>query len=228
MESEASKSRAIAYTSPRPDVFAMVPPEALRILDVGCSNGALGRSLLAAIEGRTVEGIEGDPQLFSEAQQHLSRVIFADLNSFAWENHFDRDYFDCMIFADVLEHLIDPWHQLAEAVQYLRKGGTVVISLPNIRHVTALLSIFLCGTFPRRSRGIFDGTHLRWFTFSDAMKLLEEPGLTMTAMDPALRVRDKGGGLLNRIAIRILTPIQRTYLVREFFSYQFCIQAVKS
>ncbi|MES2353859.1 MAG: class I SAM-dependent methyltransferase [Pseudomonadota bacterium] len=205
----------------------MVPSTAMRILDVGCSNGALGGSLRASVHGRKVEGIEGSPTLAAEAEKHLDRVICADLNHFSWANNFAAESFDCIIFADVLEHLVDPWQQLKSAAACLRKDGCIIISLPNIRHITSFVSIFIHGTFPRRSRGIFDNTHLRWFTLKDATALIHDAGLKISAIDSSLRFRDQGGGFLNKLTIKAFSPIQNFYPVREFFTYQYCIRAVK-
>lgn len=218
--------RLAAYTTMRSDIVALVPRAAMSILDAGCSNGALGAALRAEVPGRTVDGIEFDAALARDAQVRLDHVHCADLNRFDWMA-LGRDRYDCLVFADVLEHLLDPWRELRAAVGTLRPGGSVVVSLPNVRHVTALASVFVRGTFPRRERGIFDSTHLRWFTLKDARALLADAGLAVTAMDSALRLRDKGGGLANKITTRLCDPIRRFAPVREFLTYQFTLRAEK-
>jgi hypothetical protein len=88
--------------------------------------------------------------------------------------------------------------------------------LPNIRHVSALTSIFCSGTFPRRDRGLFDRTHLHWFTFRDACALLNENGLELLAFYQGLRWGDVGGGRLNRLLNRLPDKVKRSMPVREF------------
>lgn len=220
-------AREQAYTTVRPDVFDLVPATAMHILDVGCSNGALGEGLRRAVPGRRVTGIEYDAAFCEQARARLDEVHHADVNHLDWPRTFAANSFDCLIFADVLEHLIDPWERLASACHSLRPGGSVVVSVPNIRHVSALYSIFVHGSFPRRSRGIFDATHLRWFTLRDADALLTGVGLKVQARDYSLRVRDRGDGRLNRIARKLLTPVQGFYPVREFFTYQVCLRGTK-
>jgi 2-polyprenyl-3-methyl-5-hydroxy-6-metoxy-1,4-benzoquinol methylase len=132
----------------------------------------LGQSLRSAAPGRSVWGIEYDARLAEEASQKLERVITADLNRFDWGAQLSGGRFDCIIFADVLEHLLDPAAVLKASLSPLAPGGCVIVSLPNIRHVSALSSIFVGGTFPRRARGIFDSTHLRWFTYGDAAAMI--------------------------------------------------------
>jgi SAM-dependent methyltransferase len=173
-------------------------------------------------------GVEGDAVFAKEAAAHLDRVVHADLNGFQWAAAFPGIQFDCIIFADVLEHLVDPRRHLIEAQDCLRPGGSFVISLPNIRHVSSLYSIFVKGTFPQRDRGIFDRTHLRWFTIRDAEHLIADVGMKIEAFSGSLRVGDRGDGIVNKIARRVLEPIDRFPPIRQFLSYQFCIRAVKA
>lgn len=217
--------RDAAYTTARPDVFEMVPAGARHILDVGCSNGALGRSLKATTPGRSVCGIEFDPRFAREAAAHLDQVVTADLNLLDWREAFAGRTFDCIVFADVLEHLADPQRCLRQARQHLQPGGCVVVSLPNIRHLSALSAIFLGGRFPQRDRGIFDRTHLRWFTVTDAHRLLAGCGLQVCATSLALRWGDRGGGRMNRLLNRLPAAVQRWAPVREFLAYQICLRA---
>jgi trans-aconitate methyltransferase len=77
-------SRDFAYTTARADIAALVPAGARKILDVGCSNGALGRYLKLTQADRTVWGIEFDSLFASEAAMHLDHVVQADLNGTEW------------------------------------------------------------------------------------------------------------------------------------------------
>ena len=222
----STEQQKTAYTTPRADVSAMVPQAALSVLDVGCSNGALGESLCRACPGRQVFGIEIDPAFALQARRHLQQVVCADLNELDWAACLPGVQFDCIIFADVLEHLIDPRRHLMEAQRRLRPGGCIVVSLPNIRHVSSLYSIFIKGTFPLRERGIFDKTHMRWFTINDARRLVAGLGMRVAHTSYILRLGDRGGGMLNRIVNRLPRPIQGLFLIREFLTYQFCVCAV--
>ncbi len=168
------EARAFAYEGARPEVVELVPRGARRILDLGCASGALGAALKRRQEC-SVTGIEFDPGYARDAEQRLDRVICTDLNSF------DEDLgrFDCLIAADVLEHLVDPWAVLARWSAALEPGCRAVISLPNARHWEVFRELALRGTFPRRAAGIFDATHLRWFTLADVYGLCTEAELTL-------------------------------------------------
>jgi methionine biosynthesis protein MetW len=216
-----------AYTGSRHDIVACVPPGARQILDVGCSNGALGAALRSEVPGRTVWGIEADPIFCREAAARIDRVVEADLNELAWAETFATHRFDALIFADVLEHLRDPWTVLRDAVQVLAPGGVAVISLPNIRHVSAMYSIAVRGRFPRRERGLFDKTHLRWFTYADAVTLCRSAGLEVIRVAPLLRLHDLPGGRVNEWTEKLLGPFRSARLVRNFLAYQFLLTAIR-
>jgi methionine biosynthesis protein MetW len=171
------EARAHAYENARPEVAALVPNGARRVLDLGCASGALGASLKAR-QGCEVVGVELDPDYARDAGERLDRVICADVATAEVDGPFD-----CLIAADVLEHLEDPWAVLSRYAQLLEPGARAVISLPNARHWELLFEVGLRGTFPRRSAGIFDRTHLRWFTLADAYGLCSAAGLEVEQVE---------------------------------------------
>lgn len=221
---EVGTAKTLAYTTPRADIVSMVPTSSKRLLDVGCSNGALGASLKRRMPGLDVVGIEMDSAFASEARTHLDEVLCADLNGFDWAQLSDQT-FHCIVFADVLEHLWDPQRHLLCAKRLLAPGGSFVIGLPNIRHVSSFASIFVRGTFPRRDRGIFDRTHVHWFTSRDAIRLIDSAGMHVVDTAHTLRLADRGGGIANRYLNRLPRWIKSRSVVREFFTYQFCFRA---
>lgn len=215
-----------AYTTARSDVCELVPSTARQILDIGCSNGALGLALLADRPERRITGIEYSPEYADEARTRLHRVFQGDAESFDW-SRFAPDEFDCLIFADILEHLRQPERMLATALGHLRPGGHIVISMPNIRHISALSAIALGGSFPQRDRGIFDRTHLRWFTLADAKAMLAALDLNIEAQSFALRWGDRGGGRWNRLLGKLPPSLAGFGPIREFLCYQYCLLAGK-
>jgi methionine biosynthesis protein MetW len=220
--------RRCSYTTPREDIQKRVPERARTILDVGCSDGSLGLALKFKHPGITVIGIENDPALVPLARGRLDKVVCADLNSDEWFDELREARFDCIILADILEHLISPVKVLQLTTKLLHYEGTALLSVPNIRHVSAFWSIYLVGSFPNRSRGIFDDSHLRWFTFRDIKALCEQAGLQIRDVGVNIRLVDRPGGRINEICARVLTPLARVRVVREFFGYQFIISSAKA
>ncbi|MDI4631695.1 methyltransferase domain-containing protein [Pelomonas sp. V22] len=220
------QQRLAAYTGAREDIASLVPWQALHILDLGCSDGSLGLGLKQQRPERRVCGIEYSSELAARAASRLDEVHEADLSRTDALEQLSRKDFDCIICADVLEHLQQPERLLEQLHGLLRPGGVLVVSLPNIRHLSALRAIFLQGSFPRRPRGIFDDSHWRWFTVGDGRRLLEQAGYALTDSSYTLRWGDQGGGRANRLLNRWFgRHAGKIPPVREFLSYQFAMRA---
>lgn len=146
-----------------------------KVLDVGCNRGYLGE---AAGEGFEFYGVDADPAAVVVAGTHYRGAHVADLNgpvALPWDLRFDA-----IIFADVLEHLLDPMATLRDFVnQYLKPGGIVVVSLPNIANWQIRLNL-LAGRFEYQETGILDRTHLHFYTRKTAKELCEQAGLSVT------------------------------------------------
>lgn len=158
------------YDAPRPEVAALVPPEARRVLDVGCGAGALGRLLQE--RGHQVTGVELVPEAAYAAREFLDQVAIADVETAG----LPPGPFDAIIFADLLEHLTDPWRVLREASAGLAAGGCVVASIPNVQNLDVLWRL-LRGRWDYRDRGLLDRGHLRFFTMQTIRDLFAQAGL---------------------------------------------------
>jgi trans-aconitate methyltransferase len=203
-------SRMVGYETARPDIQSHVPTGARRILDLGCSSGALGAALKVR-QDAVVVGVEMVEDYAREAADRLDRVIVADAETFAAGELPEEAPFDCLICADVLEHLRDPWATLRGAVGMLAPGATAVVSLPNILFWAGLLRIIRMRRWPREDEGLFDRTHLRWFSERDAVELLEQAGLTGVEVHPRYWVE---GSALRRREWLAHTPL-RPYLAPQ-------------
>src|SRR4051794_32906895 len=189
MDDPQRRLRTAAYESERPEILALVPSGARRVLDLGCATGALG----AALKGRQaaeVVGIERDPVYAAQARERCDRVIVGDVEDVPR----DLGRFDCLVAADVLEHLADPWSALEAYVAMLDPGCRAIVSLPNVAH----WSTYAClarGSWPRLPEGIHDATHLRWFTLRDAVALCEGAGLVVEHVERRRRLLWRGARL---------------------------------
>lgn len=216
-EEALRERRAQGYESPRPEVQALVPLDARRILELGCSTGALGAALKAR-NGAFVCGVEVDPEYARQARERLDRVIVSDAERFLRTADSDMAPFDCLIGADVFEHLVDPWSALERATELLAPGATVVVSLPNILYWPGLWRVIRDGRWPREAEGVFDRTHLRWFTTRDAVDFLEGAGLCLTSASPMFRSRG--------LRLAATKAWQRTPF-RRFLARQWLFVAIK-
>ncbi len=171
---QAGRRLANYYMQSRPEVAELVPPECRRVLDVGCGSGELGR--LLRHRGHHVTGMELVPEMAERARSQLHHVEERDVEKDGFP--FPPASFDAIVFADVLEHFIDPWRVLCEAVEVLTTGGVVVASIPNVQNLDVLRRL-LRGRWDYRERGILDRGHLRFFTLHTIRGLFAQAGLTL-------------------------------------------------
>jgi 2-polyprenyl-3-methyl-5-hydroxy-6-metoxy-1,4-benzoquinol methylase len=148
-------------------------PPTTKILDIGCADGKLGYYL--GRDKRFLTGIEPNATWACLAETYYDRVINAPLTEV--EEHLLSGY-DVVILMDVLEHMADPYQELARLSRNLSAQSYVVISVPNIAHLYIRLSL-LFGRFNYTQRGILDKTHLRFFTLSSLKKMIIDSGLTI-------------------------------------------------
>jgi SAM-dependent methyltransferase len=210
-------ARAAAYERARPEITVHVPRGARRVLDLGCATGTTGAALKARGPVEVV-GVEREPDYAREAAERLDRVITADVETL---DPAALGRFDALVAADVLEHLVDPWSALERYVRLLEPGGTAVVSLPNVGHWSTY-AYLLRGTWPRRPEGIFDATHLRWFTLSDALGLLTQAGL-----EPQAVVRRGWIAWRGSRADVLAPPLLKVPGIRTLFTFQHVIRAVR-
>jgi 2-polyprenyl-3-methyl-5-hydroxy-6-metoxy-1,4-benzoquinol methylase len=141
------------------------------VLDIGCGTG-LWADELRSRGASELTGIEIAPGAAAQASGRYDQVLrdpveMIDLSGRA---------FATVIAADVLEHLVDPWEQLARWRQWVRPGGQIVVSVPNLQSVD-ILKRLLRGRFDYEDGGgMMDRTHLRWFTHSSMDKALRVAG----------------------------------------------------
>jgi 2-polyprenyl-3-methyl-5-hydroxy-6-metoxy-1,4-benzoquinol methylase len=90
-----------------------------------------------------------------------------------------EEYFDLIMMNDVLEHLWDTAGVLRRSYQLLKKGGTIVVSVPNVRQIRFPFTVLIRGTFPRNTSGMFDHTHRRWFTKKDITQCINSAGFAV-------------------------------------------------
>ena len=207
-----------AYVGPRPDIVALIPNEAKNVLDVGCSNGASGEDIKRLLDA-SVTGIETSEAMAEEAKTRLDRVIVGDVEQMAIQSQLlDRD-FDAVIFADVLEHLRDPWTVLSNIKQKIRPGGVVIASIPNIRHLDTLVNLVVKGYWPYRDRGIHDRTHLRFFTRKNVVELFTGAGFRIDKIETNYRLIERPHSA-NRYAKYFALPG-----LKGFLEFQYLVRA---
>jgi SAM-dependent methyltransferase len=163
-----------------PYLFRAVPTTARRILDVGCNTGLLGAALKEQDPRRIVFGIERDPPAAARAAERLDRVFTLDVE--AGDPPLQAGSLDCILYGDVLEHLHNPVDVLRRHRRLLAEAGLILCCLPNVGHHSVLATL-LRGDFQYTDAGLLDATHLRFFTYATALKLLLDAGYSPDLLD---------------------------------------------
>jgi SAM-dependent methyltransferase len=165
-----------------PELLDKIPLNAKTILDVGCSTGALGAAYLRRNPHCRVLGIDADEAALEVARGRLTDVAAVNVEQTPMPFTVPEGI-DCIIYGDVLEHLADPWALLAEHAKYLSPHGTVLVCMPNVEH-WSFAARLLTGTFDYEEQGLFDKTHLRWFTPRTMGNALSAAGLELSDLAP--------------------------------------------
>lgn len=170
------------YSQARREIIPFLPAGTcgLRVLDVGCGAGATGALVKQKVPGAHVTGVELFPAAAEKARGHIDEVHLANLDEVSSLPFAERS-FDLILCLDVLEHLVDPWTWLQRLRGLLKEDGTILVSVPNTRHLKVLAPLVLRGRWDyEENGGLLDKTHLRFFTRASAIGLVEGAGLKVT------------------------------------------------
>lgn len=208
-----------------PDLLKRIPINARSVLEVGCSSGALGAEYRRRNPACRYLGIDQDPDAAQLAATRIDQVALCDVQQVPLP--FGDEVFDCIVYGDVLEHLIDPWAVLRAQIQALKPDGTIVMCIPNVEH-WSFTEALLRGSFDYAEAGLFDRTHLRWFTDATIRRGLRDAGLVVTEMTPRVFDREGAGAFAHAMRPALLAlgidtthyleraaPLQLVYVARR-------------
>ena len=167
-------------------------------------------------------GIELDDEFARTARGRIGELIEEDALKATSELRKGDAEFDLVICADILEHLVHPEHVMRNVAGILAPSGQCVVSLPNVRFWTTFWELGVKGRWPRKTRGVHDQTHLRWFTHKDALEMFNEAGLMVEKHSSNYRLFDdpmKRGNRFGRVIahgpIRPFVTYQNLYRLRR-------------
>lgn len=171
------------YAGANLNIARFVPQSCARILEVGCAEGALG-AWLKTDRKCEIWGIELDEEAARIAKARLDTVLCRNVEDLG-EDELPLDYFDCVIFGDVLEHLLDPGRTLRSLIPHLQMNAVLVANVPNVAHWSVITDL-LRGEFTYSDSGLLDRTHRTFFTPSSFASMLWESGYLVTQQEPFL------------------------------------------
>lgn len=129
----------------RHEIWPLLPPAVSRILDVGAGVDATSAWLRTLYPGCRTVALEGSPKIEPELRGNVvDEAHVVDLN----DPLPDVGAPDLVLLLDVLEHLANPWTILRRVVSVMAPDATVIVSVPNVAHLSVSLPLLLRGAFP--------------------------------------------------------------------------------
>ena len=157
------------------DLLAVIPRDAPRIVEVGCSGGGLAREYRKINPRCEYIGLEINPGYAEVAREHCTRVVVGDIEEMPGDAFQSIAEASSWIFGDVLEHLYDPWAVLRRIRSVITPSSSVMACIPNAQH-WSMQARLNCGAFRYEEKGLLDRTHIRWFTKTTIRELFESSG----------------------------------------------------
>jgi len=156
-----------------PKVLSLLPKRRIKMLDVGAGEGYFTR--LAQQQGHDVEACDVRPEDFTaDAPFHC-----VDSNG---SLPLPDESFDYVVSIEVIEHIENHPHFVNELFRVTRKGGTVIITTPNILNIPSRWYFFATGyddCAPRPiipMREAYDLQHINPIGLPRLMLLIERAG----------------------------------------------------
>ena len=206
------------FAHARSEIASLLPPQCARVLEIGCGSGATLGWLRQDRPVAYSVGVEIAESAAQVARTHADEVFCLDFERA--ELPLEDKRFDVILCLDVLEHMVNPWAVVDRLVSnYLVPGGTLVVSLPNVRHYSVVLPLLFQGQWAYEEAGLLDRTHLRFFTRKTAQSLLTHPHLGPVRYWAAGFELPSFKGFFNLLTFG---------LVKELFTYQHYLTVCKT
>jgi 2-polyprenyl-6-hydroxyphenyl methylase/3-demethylubiquinone-9 3-methyltransferase len=156
-----------------PAVLRALPAGDVRVLDLGCGNGALTARIRQA--GKRVSGIDFTPSGIERARRENPGVTFHvhDLNEPLPDSM--RGQFDAVVSAEVIEHLFLPRTLFARCREALGDHGHAIITTP-FHGYWKNLAIVLSGQSDRHWAPLTDYGHIKFFSKKTLQQIARECG----------------------------------------------------
>jgi O-antigen biosynthesis protein len=213
---------------PRLDLLQLINEAPGRVLEIGCGAGATGAVIKQKYPDTIYIGMELQGSASAVAQTRLDRVFEADIEKVDLEQlGIEKGSLGLVICADVLEHLYDPWKVLHAVRQYLKPGGKILASIPNVQNISLIQSLIL-GNWTYEKYGLLDATHIRFFTLNEIFRLFRGTGYNVVHCATILQYNVEEGVWpkdleFGKVVIRNVSKEEATML----FTFQYLVTAIR-
>ena len=149
----------------------------LHILEVGCGAGATASLIKSQYPYAEYKGIEKNDKAAMYARA-FGDVITGDIETVEFEKEFN-EYFDYVLLGDVLQYTHDPAGVIRKLSVCLKKSGSMVISVPNIRNWSVIIPLLNDDRFEYSDDGIINSSCIKFFTENEMARLISGNGFSI-------------------------------------------------
>ena len=211
------------YTNRRPEVARFLPSNlsSPRVLEIGCGAGVFRSNFASPQE---YWGVEMSADAAALASKCLEKVLVGTYREVCAK--LPDNYFDCVVCADVIEHMDDEVWFLQHIKTKMSSNSVLVGSIPNVRYVSNLARLLIQRDWRYVDVGILDRTHQRFFTQKSLQRILQETGWTIEAMhgiNPVNVRQASVGQVLLSAGLLALTSVLGSD--SRFFQFGFRVRA---
>jgi len=201
------------YYYVRKEILPLLPLESNVVMEVGCGAGETLNWLKKTGTCLKTIGIEFNPEIAATAKENVDLIISGDIEQI--DPDVVEGSVDLLLCLDVLEHLRDPWKTLNKLSKYLKNGGTIIVSIPNVRYKSVLLPLVFNSKWEYSTSGHLDITHLRFFVRKTAISLVEGAGFSVDCVMETGLGKSKKTLLINKIIPEFIKGLfVKQYLIR--------------
>jgi len=158
------------------------PNSQLRLLDVGCGNGALLKR--AQAQGFLTAGVEISAPLASLVRDQLGCEVY---QKFLSELKLLESSFDVVTMYDLIEHTENPLREVEHVFRILKSGGVFFALTPNdqalLRRISRVLFTASMHSYSHPIRRLYYPDHLSYFTAESLSRLLGSAGFELISVE---------------------------------------------
>ena len=205
------------FDNVRSEILPLLPQKINRLLEIGCGSGNTLKHIKDNYQCDWACGVELVHEAAEIARSKVDLVIEGSIENI--DLPIEPETFDVILCLDVLEHLINPWKVMSKLGVLLKSDGVIIASIPNVRHFSVVRPLIFQGKWEYANERILDKTHLRFFTRSAAIMLIEFSGLKVDMIKERGIVRGSKTWVANLVTFSMF---------KQFFVLQYLIRAKKN
>jgi len=181
-----------------------------QILEVGSNVGEF-LSGIKSYNPSCMDAIELDGANQKALENICDNVIIGNAEK---TDQIPYDKYDIIFMLDVLEHFIDPIAFINNLSAKMKKGGVVIVSLPNHSHWRIILSLLRDEMYYQKS-GPLDYTHYHFFTHKTLLDFMKETNFKIIKHERKKAGKNKYLNMLTFNLCKHLFTFQNFYILQK-------------